>query len=224
MPHVGQFFFDQDLITQVEATSPYNTNTQTLTTNAEDHVFGEQETEHSDSDPVFEYVLLGDDLSDGILAWITVVVNQSATYDPTYSFIYTSSGGVAESSGSQSTPGDGSGSSGESGGPSSGNGVMPSGGMRNSSVYSGSMLSGASGISNLPTGSVLGSVSVSRIGASSDSGSSTNLASATTTGESNGTAATTGMTATGLSELGSATTSVATGAACRGRNILGWQL
>jgi protocatechuate 3,4-dioxygenase beta subunit len=83
--HVGQLFYDQSLIAEVEATYPYNTNTIALTTNAEDHVFGEQETAGMTSDPVFEYVLLGDDLSDGLFGWITIAVNVSATYDPSYS-------------------------------------------------------------------------------------------------------------------------------------------
>ena len=83
--HIGQLFYDQSLIAEVEATYPYNTNTVALTTNAEDRVFGEQETAGTTSDPVFEYVLLGDDLSDGLFGWITIAVNVSATYDPSYS-------------------------------------------------------------------------------------------------------------------------------------------
>jgi protocatechuate 3,4-dioxygenase beta subunit len=117
--HIGQLFWDQDLITQVEATSPYSTNTVTLTTNSEDRVFSD-ETENSTSDPVLNYVWLGDDLSDGLLGWTTVAVNKSATYDPNYSFVYTASGGVAESGGgSDSSTGSGS-SSGSPGGQSSG--------------------------------------------------------------------------------------------------------
>jgi hypothetical protein len=107
-------FYDQDLIYEVEATSPYNTNTIAITTNAEDRVFGEQETAGTTSDPVFEYVLLGDSLSDGLFGWITIAVNVSATYDPTYSFAYTASGGVAESGGSSG----GTGGSGGGGPPS----------------------------------------------------------------------------------------------------------
>lgn len=78
--HIGQFFFDQDLIDDVEATSPYSTNTQALTTNAQDRVFGQQETQGTTSDPVFEYVYIGDDLSDGLFSWIVVGINPSAEY------------------------------------------------------------------------------------------------------------------------------------------------
>lgn len=92
-PHIGQFFWDQSLINQVEATAPYNTNTQVLTKNGADHVFVGQETEGSDSDPVFNYVLFGEDLSDGLFSWIYVGVNTSASYTPTYSFQYTDHGG-----------------------------------------------------------------------------------------------------------------------------------
>lgn len=112
--HVGQLFFDQELISQVEATSPYNTNTIAVTTNEEDRVFSD-ETENTTSDPVVEYVLLGDDLSEGLFGWITIAVNTSAEYDPNYSFIYTSSGSIAESGGSEGTGGSESGSSGPGG-------------------------------------------------------------------------------------------------------------
>ncbi|PBK91742.1 aromatic compound dioxygenase [Armillaria gallica] len=38
--YVGQVYFDQDLITAVEETSPYNTSTQSFTTNAQDGILG----------------------------------------------------------------------------------------------------------------------------------------------------------------------------------------
>jgi protocatechuate 3,4-dioxygenase beta subunit len=95
VPHIGQFFWDQSLITEVEALSPYNTNTVTLTTNAQDRVFGEQETENTTSDPVFNYVFIGDSVSDGIFQWIIVGVDTTASYTPTYSFQLTEDGGVA---------------------------------------------------------------------------------------------------------------------------------
>ncbi|KAL5427625.1 hypothetical protein PMIN07_009107 [Paraphaeosphaeria minitans] len=86
--HVGQLFFDQSLITSVEKTAPYNTNKQTLTTNAKDGILaGEAAT----SDPVLNYVLLGSTVSDGIFGWATVGINTklsktvkaAANYDPT---------------------------------------------------------------------------------------------------------------------------------------------
>ncbi|GLA19692.1 hypothetical protein AnigIFM62618_007811 [Aspergillus niger] len=70
--HVGQIFFDQDLITEVEKTSPYSSNTQSLTENSDDSIL---ETEADTTDPLMEYVLLGDSVSDGIFAWISIGVN-----------------------------------------------------------------------------------------------------------------------------------------------------
>lgn len=96
--HVGQLFWDQALIDLVEASYPYNTNTISITENADDRVFS-TETEDTTSDPVFEYVYIGDDLSDGVFGWVTVAVNTSATYDPNYSFVWTASGSIAESGG-----------------------------------------------------------------------------------------------------------------------------
>ncbi|KAI0438646.1 Intradiol ring-cleavage dioxygenase [Xylaria telfairii] len=106
VPHIGQFFWDQDLVDEVEATDPYSTNTQSITLNSEDHVFGEQETEGSDSDPVFNYVYLGEDVTDGLFTWIVIGIDTSASYTPTYSFELTDGGGVAVNGGN----GDGSGS------------------------------------------------------------------------------------------------------------------
>lgn len=116
--HEGLTLYVQ--INDVEATYPYNTNNVTITPNADDRVFS---TESADaSDPVFEYVYLGDELSDGLFGWITIAVNTSATYDPNYSFVLTESGGVAESGGSVTVDG-GSGDGGDTGG----NGTAPSG-------------------------------------------------------------------------------------------------
>ncbi|KAL3258405.1 hypothetical protein ABHI18_006082 [Aspergillus niger] len=95
IPHIGQLFFDQDLISQVEATYPYNTNTVSITENADDHVV-QVETEDSNSDPFFEYALLGDSIADGVFGWITLGVNVTASHDTsaTWAATLTSSGGV----------------------------------------------------------------------------------------------------------------------------------
>lgn len=74
--HVGQLFFDQNLITEVGAVSPYSTNTQSLTTNAADSIFLQ---EAASSDPVVEYSLLGSSVSDGIFGWVAFGINVSKT-------------------------------------------------------------------------------------------------------------------------------------------------
>ncbi|KAF3765446.1 aromatic compound dioxygenase, partial [Cryphonectria parasitica EP155] len=89
--HVGQLFYDQDLIYAVEATYPYSLNTIPLTLNADDQILlSETDDVDSDSDPFIEYAYLGDDLSDGLFGWITIAVNVTASYDPTYRFVRTS--------------------------------------------------------------------------------------------------------------------------------------
>ncbi|KAF1785124.1 Intradiol ring-cleavage dioxygenase, core [Phytophthora cactorum] len=55
--HVGQLFFDQDLISKVEATGAYATNTQELTLNANDNIYSESAA--TGFDPIMEYTLLG---------------------------------------------------------------------------------------------------------------------------------------------------------------------
>ncbi|OBT60246.1 hypothetical protein VE03_10607, partial [Pseudogymnoascus sp. 23342-1-I1] len=93
IPHTGQLFFDQTLINEVETTTPYSSNTNSITTNADDRVFA-TETANTNSDPVFEYVLLGDDVSDGIFAWINIGINPSASYSASYAATLTENGGV----------------------------------------------------------------------------------------------------------------------------------
>ncbi|KAL4949832.1 Intradiol ring-cleavage dioxygenase [Aspergillus filifer] len=90
--HVGQIFFDQDLISTVEATGVYATNTQELTLNSEDSILL-QELE-DDIDPFVEYVLLGEDVTDGIFSWITVVIDSSKSSSVTPAAYYTEDGGV----------------------------------------------------------------------------------------------------------------------------------
>ena len=139
--HVGQIFFgtrdlqfrapitdrrsvtDQDLITQVEALEPYNTNTQELTTNEGDSIM---EQESADIDPVVSYVLLGDDVSDGIMAWTAFGVNLTNAYTISAAASYYEEGGVAnESSGGMGggAPGGGQGGPSGSGAPPSGSGA-----------------------------------------------------------------------------------------------------
>ncbi|KAG7443842.1 aromatic compound dioxygenase [Guyanagaster necrorhizus] len=94
--HIGQVFFDQDLITAVEATSPYANNTIAITENEDDRVFiaGVEPSTGTGVDPVLEYVYLGDGLSDGLLFWGIVGVNLSASYESSPGGYLTEDGGV----------------------------------------------------------------------------------------------------------------------------------
>lgn len=103
--HVGQLFFDQSLITEVETNEPYASNTQELSLNADDTILSEEAAE---MDPVMEYVLLGDDSSEGILAWISIGIDTSSNYTVSAAATLTANGGVVnENSGA---PGGGNGS------------------------------------------------------------------------------------------------------------------
>ncbi|KAK6360086.1 hypothetical protein TWF730_006240 [Orbilia blumenaviensis] len=90
--HVGQLFFDEDLITAVEAFAPYNTNTQSVTSNDQDRIAHQQA--ENDYDPFVKYAYLGDSVADGILAWITVGIDQDAETDPYVAAELTGDGGV----------------------------------------------------------------------------------------------------------------------------------
>ncbi|KAF5362875.1 hypothetical protein D9758_007015 [Tetrapyrgos nigripes] len=113
--HIGQIFFDQDLISEVEAVEPYSTNSQTLTTNDEDGIMSE---EAENIDPVLNYVLLGNSVSDGLMMWTSVGIDASAVYTTSAAATLTENGGVANENAM------GSGGPGGSGGPP--NMTMPS--------------------------------------------------------------------------------------------------
>lgn len=135
--HVGQAFFDQSLISAVEETAPYSTNTQDLTTNSDDSILSE-ETATDGVDPFHEYTLLGETISDGLFAWLAFGINTTQTQSITPAAFYYESGGVANSN-------SGSGMGGGSGGGSapSGSGSAPSGSAPSGSAPSGSAPSGA---------------------------------------------------------------------------------
>jgi hypothetical protein len=114
--HIGQTFFDQTLITAVETTEPYASNTQALTTNEQDFIMA-QEAGTEGVDPVMEYTLLGDSIEDGLFAWIAFGIDSSRSEAINPAVYYGEDGGVAN-------PSAGFGGPGGPGGP----GGFPSGG------------------------------------------------------------------------------------------------
>ncbi|KAH7094656.1 Intradiol ring-cleavage dioxygenase-like protein [Paraphoma chrysanthemicola] len=116
--HVGQMFFDQDLISLVETEAPYTTNTQELTTNAEDSILAE---EAGTVDPFIEYVLLGDKVSDGIFGWLAFGMDTNAAYNITPAAYLTENGGVENANSGRG------GGARPSGNRPSGTGALPSG-------------------------------------------------------------------------------------------------
>lgn len=93
--HVGQSFFDQDLISAVEKTEPYDTNTQDLTKNSDDSILSEEAGDGVD--PFMDYVYLGDKVEDGLFAWLAFGINVSATNEITPAAFLYEGGGVENS-------------------------------------------------------------------------------------------------------------------------------
>lgn len=91
--HVGQAFFDQDLIYEADTISPYSDNTQVITTNADDSILS-SETATDGVDPFFEFTLLGETLADGLFAWISFGINTTEVSTVTPAAFYYESGGV----------------------------------------------------------------------------------------------------------------------------------
>lgn len=94
--HVGQLFFDQDLINEAESVEPYLSNTQRLLLNADDGIFAQ---EAATSDPVLNYVYLGDSVEEGLFAWVTVGIDPSFVTTPRAAVSFGENGGVANPGG-----------------------------------------------------------------------------------------------------------------------------
>jgi hypothetical protein len=121
--HVGQTFFDQSLISAVDTLAPYSTNTQPLTTNAEDSIMA-QEAGTAGVDPVMEYTLLGDTVEEGLFAWLAFGVDSSKSEKVSPAVWLGESGGLVNTEAGVGGPGGAGG--GGAGGP---GGSMPGGSM-----------------------------------------------------------------------------------------------
>ncbi|KAG6947599.1 hypothetical protein JG687_00016001 [Phytophthora cactorum] len=99
--HVGQLFFDQSLITEVQATGAYADNSAPVTPNEVDSIALQSAAD--DFDPFVRYVQFGSSIEDGLLSWVYVGVD--LTTDPSVSAIgrHTESGGQTTSGGGTTT-------------------------------------------------------------------------------------------------------------------------
>ena len=91
---IGQLFFDETLRAAVEKTHPYTLNRQPLVSNDED--MWAPVAASAEFDPFVKYVMLGDRIENGLLAWITAGVDLSADYND-QAFVasfWTDAGGV----------------------------------------------------------------------------------------------------------------------------------
>jgi hypothetical protein len=73
-----------------------------VTLNADDSIASDAA---EDVDPFMEYVLLGDSLSDGVLAWTSIGVNVSEAYNVSAAATIYANGGVANSNAMSGGPG-----------------------------------------------------------------------------------------------------------------------
>lgn len=120
--HIGQLFYPEDLRSAVEEVYPYNTNTVTVTTNDEDMWTIVQAD--AAYDPFPQFVYLGDDIADGLFAWIQIGINASADYQTDE--YYNVAAYLDEDGGHESESGF---SVGGSSGGDGGNGTAPTGAM-----------------------------------------------------------------------------------------------
>lgn len=77
--HIGQLFWNEELRSAVEATYPYNTNTQAIVSNADDRWSIVQAENDFDPFPEFMY-LDANDITKGLLAWIQIGINVTTDY------------------------------------------------------------------------------------------------------------------------------------------------
>lgn len=76
--HIGQLFFEEDLLTQVYNLSPYAAHKETLnrTSNAEDSIYSVANADGYSA--MVDVDLLGETVADGLVGYITVGINSSA--------------------------------------------------------------------------------------------------------------------------------------------------
>lgn len=105
MTHIGQIFWDETLITDVNLNWPYSTNTGDVVHNVDDNVFPDEAVGY---DPVPNYIYLSDDVADGIFAWTTVGVDLTKDSAISAAASLTAAGGVeSDSTASGTAPGGG---------------------------------------------------------------------------------------------------------------------
>lgn len=85
--HVGQFFFDDKINLRIDRMHPYSENpiahTLGRTRNWRDslNIFEDSHGPEGKYNPIFDLHLLGGVLSQGLIGYITMAVNASASYD-----------------------------------------------------------------------------------------------------------------------------------------------
>ncbi|OAR00259.1 hypothetical protein LLEC1_01656 [Akanthomyces lecanii] len=146
--HVGQAFFDQDLIAAADEIAPYSTNEQTLTKNSADSILSE-EAGTDGVDPFMNYVYLGEGLDEGLFAWLAFGINTTYSSEVTPAAFVYESGGVENANGGM---GGGPGGGGSGSPPGGGSGGPPGGGNGTGPAPSGTTSSGGTQTGTAGTG------------------------------------------------------------------------
>ncbi|OIW35693.1 aromatic compound dioxygenase [Coniochaeta ligniaria NRRL 30616] len=94
--HVGQLYFDQTLLANVDKVTPYTSNKMAVTKNTADMLFMQGA---NGDDPIVRYALVGNTLADGMFAWIRFGVNTQANLKVNPAAFWTPSGGVMNPTG-----------------------------------------------------------------------------------------------------------------------------
>lgn len=94
--HVGQLYFDQSLLANVDKVKPYNTNKMAVTKNTADMLFMQGA---NGDDPIVRYSMVGNTLADGMFAWIRFGVNTNANMKVNPAAFWTPNGGVMNPTG-----------------------------------------------------------------------------------------------------------------------------
>ncbi|KAL1742386.1 Intradiol ring-cleavage dioxygenase, partial [Schizophyllum fasciatum] len=100
LAHVGQFFMDEEWNDQIFALEPYTSNTNNRTLNSEDSILTEQNSNGYNGFLALEK--LGNDLSEGVLGYITIGIDSSASYSISNTNYFNSSTESASGSASAS--------------------------------------------------------------------------------------------------------------------------
>ncbi|KAH0008211.1 aromatic compound dioxygenase, partial [Aureobasidium melanogenum] len=207
--HVGQLFFDESLKSAVYDTYPYTTNTQSYTTNDDDMWAPDQAD--NNYDPIPDYAYLGEDITDGLLMWISVGINMSAEYTVSAAATLTADGGVASDGAADGASGAGAGSgSNSTDSMPSGSGAAGSAPSGAQSMSMGSAPSGSQSMGSAPSGGMGGGSGGSfGPGSSSTAAAGTNSAFSASSGLQSASSSTATVSSSASAKASSSSSSVA---------------
>ncbi len=94
--HVGQLYFDQPLLADLNSHAPYNGNTMAILNNTADGLFM---MGANGDDPIVRYAFAGNKLENGMIAWIRFGINTGSSQSVSPAAWMTPAGGVMNPNG-----------------------------------------------------------------------------------------------------------------------------